>query len=255
MTGSAGFGGDGAARRPGRRRRPTPADAHLLTGAHALHALPEVERAAFERHLRSCPECRREVHEFAGAAGRLAAAETAPAPLRLRAAVLAEIATTARRPAPGRWRPGVRWGGSVLAAAVVVALVLHPTAPRPGPVAAPDERTAVSVVLEAPDATSVSSTPAPGVAGSTLVLVSRSRAQVAVLAAGLPALDGAHVYQVWLIGPGGARSAGLLRPGVAGRMRPLLAPLPPDTNRVGITVEPAGGSPGPTTPATTMIPL
>jgi hypothetical protein len=37
--------------------------------------------------------------------------------------------------------------------------------------------------------------------------------------------------------------------------RMLVADLPPDVDRIGITVEPAGGSAGPTTPAVTRISL
>jgi hypothetical protein len=74
-----------------------------------------------------------------------------------------------------------------------------------------------------------------------------------LLASGLPALDAAHVYQVWLIGRGGAHSAGLMTAEPAQRM--LVTELPPGTDRIGITVEPAGGSPGPTTPAVTRISL
>ncbi|WP_047470085.1 RskA family anti-sigma factor, partial [Streptomyces sp. M10] len=32
----------------------TTAELHTLTGAYALHALPEEERAAFDRHLADC---------------------------------------------------------------------------------------------------------------------------------------------------------------------------------------------------------
>ena len=39
-------------------------DPHLLTGAYALDALDDVERAGVERHLRGCAECAAEVAEF-----------------------------------------------------------------------------------------------------------------------------------------------------------------------------------------------
>ncbi|MYS39774.1 anti-sigma factor, partial [Streptomyces sp. SID5998] len=42
----------------------TTTDLHALTGAYALHALPDDERAAFERHLTGCSSCAREVAEF-----------------------------------------------------------------------------------------------------------------------------------------------------------------------------------------------
>ena len=36
-------------------------DVHALSGAYAVDALDDIERAAFERHLAACAECRAEV--------------------------------------------------------------------------------------------------------------------------------------------------------------------------------------------------
>jgi anti-sigma-K factor RskA len=109
----------------------------------------------------------------------------------------------------------------------------------------------VDSVLSAPDASAIQGTGQ----GSATLVVSRSRNQAVLLASGLPALDSGHAYQVWLIGTGGARSAGLMQPESPDRMRPMLAELAPGIDRIGITVEPAGGSGGPTNPAVSMIPL
>jgi anti-sigma-K factor RskA len=128
------------------------------------------------------------------------------------------------------------------AAAAAVVAVVFGVATTPAP---------VDSVLSAPDASAVQGV---GQGHATLV-VSRSRNQAVLLAADLPALDAGHVYQVWLIGTGGAHSAGLMQPESPGRMRPMLADLLPDVDRIGITVEPAGGSPGPTTPAVSRIDL
>ncbi|MER6796373.1 anti-sigma factor, partial [Amycolatopsis mediterranei] len=107
----------------------------------------------------------------------------------------------------------------------------------------------VDSVLGAPDASAIQGA---GQGHATLV-VSRSRNQAVLLASDLPALDAGHVYQVWLIGSRGARSAGLMTSEASQRM--LVAELPSDVDRIGITVEPAGGSAGPTTPAVTRISL
>lgn len=48
--------------------QPSPHDA---VGAYLLDALPEAERASFERHLATCPDCRREVAELAPVAALL----------------------------------------------------------------------------------------------------------------------------------------------------------------------------------------
>ena len=51
------------------------AELHTLTGAYALHALPEDERVAFERHLGACEACAQEVRELSATAARLGLAE------------------------------------------------------------------------------------------------------------------------------------------------------------------------------------
>ena len=36
-------------------------DVHALSGAYTVDAVDDIERARFEQHLRSCPDCRMEV--------------------------------------------------------------------------------------------------------------------------------------------------------------------------------------------------
>lgn len=223
------------------------AELHTLTGAYALDALSDVERAGFERHLGECPACRQEVAELRATGARLGAADSVTPPAELRLLVLADVARTRQLPP----RIPVQRGGEVkrgkvfrlrvalagAAAAALVAVgvgVVTSTPPAP-----------VDSVLSAPDASAIQGT---GEGHATLV-VSRSRNQAVLLASDLPALDAGHVYQVWLIRAGEAHSAGILQP------RMLMSDIPPGTDRIGITVEPAGGSAGPTTPAVTRISL
>lgn len=42
-----------------------------LAALHAAGAMPEAEREAFEAHLRTCPRCRAEVEQYAGAVAHL----------------------------------------------------------------------------------------------------------------------------------------------------------------------------------------
>ncbi|OXM67585.1 anti-sigma factor [Amycolatopsis vastitatis] len=223
------------------------AELHTLTGAYALDAVSDVDRAEFERHLGECAACRREVAELRATGAWLAAAVAADPPPGLKLLVLADVARTRqlppRVPVVRRLSRAKTWHlrAALLgaAAAAVVAVVLGvATAPAP-----------VDSVLAAPDAAAMQGV---GQGHATLV-VSRGRHQAVLLASDLPALDAGHVYQVWLIGTGGARSAGLMAPEASQRM--LVAELPPDVDRIGITVEPAGGSPGPTSPAVTRIDL
>jgi anti-sigma-K factor RskA len=223
------------------------AELHTLTGAYALDAVSEGERAEFERHLGACAACRQEVAELRATGARLGVAAAVDPPPSLKLLVLADVARTrqlppkvpvARRLSRAKtWQLRVSLFG---AAAAATAAVVFGVATTPAP---------VDSVLSAPDASAVQGV---GEGHATLV-VSRTRHQAVLLASAMPALDTGHVYQVWLIGSGGARSAGLMTPEASQRM--LVADLPPDVDRIGITVEPAGGSAGPTTPAVTRISL
>ena len=73
-------------------------DIHALSGAYAVDALDDVERARFERHLAGCSACQAEVESLVAAASELSVpTETAPPP-SLRAKVLVDISTV--RPLP-----------------------------------------------------------------------------------------------------------------------------------------------------------
>ncbi|CAN7597375.1 anti-sigma factor [Terrabacter sp. LjRoot27] len=73
-------------------------DIHALSGAYAVDALDEVERARFERHLAGCTACQAEVESLVAAASELSVLTEVAPPASLRAKVLAEIATV--RPLP-----------------------------------------------------------------------------------------------------------------------------------------------------------
>jgi len=73
-------------------------DIHALSGAYAVDALDDVERARFERHLAGCTACQAEVESLVAAASELSVLTEAASPASLRAKVLAEIATV--RPLP-----------------------------------------------------------------------------------------------------------------------------------------------------------
>ncbi|WP_370967521.1 anti-sigma factor domain-containing protein [Amycolatopsis sp. cg9] len=229
------------------------AELHTLTGAYALDAVSDVDRAEFERHLGECPACRQEVDELRATGARLGVAAGVTPPPELKLVVLADVARTRQLPPrvpvvrklsrAKTWQLRIALFGAAAAAVVAVVVAGVQTTTVPQQKADP--------VLAAPDATAIQGT---GEGSSTLV-VSRSRNQAVLLASGLPALDAAHVYQVWLIGKGGAHSAGLMQPESPDRMRPMATGLPAGVDRIGITVEPAGGSPGPTTPAVARIDL
>src|SRR6266568_4988363 len=78
--------------------------------------------------------------------------------------------------------------------------------------------------------------------------------RLAVLAAvasasGMASLPSSRVYQVWVMSPSGARSAGLMHGSS------LLASAVRPGDRIGITVEPAGGTARPTTAPVAVLPV
>ncbi|MDI2129723.1 anti-sigma factor [Yinghuangia seranimata] len=228
-------------------RRGDGEDVHALAGAYAVDALDDRERELVERHLEVCQACRDEVRELRETAARLAAATSVPPPDRLRERVLAEIGSVRQvppRPVPSRsvrgFSAATRLPWLAAAAMFVVAVVLGVML-----ASAHDQDTRadrIAAVVTAADARSVTAG-GPGDAHATVV-ASRGANGAVVLADGLPQAAPGHVYQVWFMADSGARSAGLLGSGGANR---LYAPGLGDASRIGVTLEPSGGSPAPTT--------
>jgi len=104
---------------------------------------------------------------------------------------------------------------------------------------------AIAAVLAAPDARIVTEATARG--GTATVVVSRAQQKIIFTTAGLPALPASQVYELWLIGPPRVRPAGLLPSPSAGKTAPLLASGLVAGDKVGVTVEPVGGTSVPTT--------
>ena len=105
----------------------------------------------------------------------------------------------------------------------------------------------IAALLTEPDARVASAATAAG--GSATVVASSRAAAVVFTSVGLPELPPASVYELWFIGTGGARPAGLVpaASGAGAATPPLRAPGLEPGDAVGVTVEPAGGSAAPTT--------
>ena len=268
-----------------------PDDSHVLSGAYVLDALSEPERDSFERHLQHCPLCADEVRGLRETAARLGLAKTLDPPPQLRSQVLAAAYRTRQLPPPvgdrigpdrrrtraeklfavrpGPGQPGAqreslrrplgrplvpRLAGALAAAAVVVVATLgisqSVTSHQPG--GAPAASAAISRVVTAPDARTETERTSAG--GTVTVVVSADRQAAVVSAAGMRSLPAAQTYQLWVMGPhGGARSAGLLSG--TGRTGPVLASGVEPGDRIGITVEPAGGTSSPTTTPVIAVPV
>ncbi len=248
-------------------------DPHGLTGAYALHALSDDERAAFERHLAGCDACAQENREFAATAARLGLAATVtPRPV-LRDQVLHRITTVRQVPPDGgavqrahrgvsgersRGRGLARWA---LAACVAVAAGLGGTAVwRHDQARDADERATraeqradeLAAVLAAPDARSRTARLAGGASGTLVVSANQDRA--VFLASGMSEPPHGHVYQLWFDDHGTMRSAGLMNPSRTSQAV-LMSGTVDDAAGIGITVEPTGGSRAPTTEPIAALPM
>jgi anti-sigma-K factor RskA len=84
---------------------------------------------------------------------------------------------------------------------------------------------------------------------ATIVMSARQRALV-FAAAGLRALPSSQCYELWLMGPGGDRPAGMLPDAQQGMTGPVIASGLTAGDHLGLTIEPAGGA---RHPNTTMI--
>ena len=221
---------------------------HALVGAYAVDALDDIERRRFEDHLAECESCARETRGLREAAAHLGSAAALPPPPRLRDKVMADVARV--RPLPPR-RSDVRgrrgptpWLFTLAAAACLMVVagflgVLTVRAQDRAERAEAANRQIIDV-LAAPDARPASGRASTG--GTGTVVVSRAKGKAVVVLAGVPRLPGSQTYELWLLGPSKPRPAGLLRePGT-----PVIATGLGDATQVGVTVEPAGGSPRPT---------
>ncbi|MDJ1642148.1 anti-sigma factor [Streptomyces pakalii] len=235
------------------------AELHTLTGAYALHALPESEQRAFERHLEDCEACTQEVRELSATAARLGLAVAEPSPRDLRERVLREI-TTVRQEAPahgrrertgGRGRTG-RWYGYALAACVAAAAAFGGVAVWQNQLAqdarqeanqAQRQNEQLAQVLSASDAKTSSSELTGGARGT--VVVSQSQNRAVFLASNMAPPPSGKVYQIWFNDEGTMRSAGLMDPKASDDAVLLNGPVD-QASGMGITVEPAGGSAEPT---------
>jgi hypothetical protein len=116
-----------------------------------------------------------------------------------------------------------------------------------------DERYEVLAdMLSAPDATILTQQLFGEASGS--VIVSRSENRAAFVASGLPPLPAGKVYELWFAEAGTLRPAALLAGRGEQQMRVLRGPVGAAT-AIGITVEPEGGSPRPTTKPLGSIPV
>ncbi len=233
-------------------------DLHVLTGSYALDALPDLERAEFERHLPHCPSCDAEVRGLRETAARLAMTRALQPPPGMEQRVLASAYRTRQLPplevdhqrrarvsrlfTGQRGRVPRRVAAFAAAASVAAAVALGVTqvSTQHQLESARASDAAISRVVTAPDARIETTGTRAG--GSVTVVASAALREAVVTATGMVSPPTGRVYQVWVMSPSGARSAGLM----AGSSTLLASAVVPG-DRIGITVEAAGGTSKPTT--------
>lgn len=236
------------------------ADIHTLTGAYAADALDDEERRFFERHLDDCGACAQEVAELQATTARLGAAVAVPPPPDLRARVLAEVERTRQdkpRMSPGRvGRPS--WTGRLAPVAAAFALLVVGAGAvvgyYQGQMGALEERQArVDEVMAAPDARMVESHGEDG--AMARAVVSPSMGEAVLVVDRMAPAPSEHTYELWLIDDDGATPAGMFDIGDTGRTTQLLSGDFDGAYAIGVTVEPMGGSPEPTSDPVMMLEL
>lgn len=232
-------------------------DLHTLTGAYAIDALDPDERAAFVAHLAGCESCAHEVTGLRATGAMLGLAVAAPPDEQFRRRLMAQVRSTRQEPpltaaggatanSAGTLRRGTRTTPRMwlaVAAALVVlagslgAVALHERQRAQSMQQAASE---VASVLAAPDARTVTATGEQG--SRARAIVSAAKGSAVFVGQTLPDVGAGRALQLWVLGDGLPRSVGLLSPGTAIVAHDVTPGL-----RLGVTVEPAGGSRQPTT--------
>jgi anti-sigma-K factor RskA len=258
---------------------------HGLAAAHALDAVDDEERAAYERALADSPDLRDEADRYAETAAQLAAlAEPVAPPPALRQRLMSQLdefpqqatdvpaparpidsapsvptsppaATTPPGPrsesAPGpveraarrRWfeRPGALIAGAAAAILLIACTIVGVNWGGPNGWGAQREMAAIA---SAPDVESTTHEVAGG--GEVTLFWSADEGRSAVVVEGLADVGADSTYELWYIDDSGAASAGTFDVSGGETWRVLDGQFAPGV-AVGVTVEPAGGSPQPTT--------
>ena len=240
---------------------------HALSGAYAVDALDAAERVRFEAHLRTCADCRAEVDELREAAALLGLDDEVAPPPALRDDVLAGIERIRPLPPLTRQEPG---GATVLplrrrlplgrrmpllvaaAAAVVLLLGAGLAVVRPWTDDRSAAPTAAERILAAADATRVEKSFPDG--SRATVVLSRSQGKALIRTRGMAPAPSGKVYELWLQTPAGAMVPAGLMPDRPDTTYVLNGDASQATG-VGITVEPDGGSPQPTSPPLALFDL
>lgn len=267
---------------------------YLLTGAYALNSLGDSERAAVERHALRTQSSLEEIRGLSETAAMLAYGTPAVVPPpELKNSIMAAIRTTPQlpadaviqdlasarrrreagsgrsgRPAAGAARDSgrtvpTRWLGAAAAVFLItsaslggwaVGLQNEKNEAQARLAAAEEQQTAVLQLFAAPDSR-VRPVEMPD--GSVVTIAHSTAAdRAAVITHNLPPLPEGQTYELWYVTASNEMTpAGFIPAGSAGTTWTLMQGDLSGHTHVGITVEPAGGSPQPTSDPIMVEPL
>jgi anti-sigma-K factor RskA len=211
--------------------------------AYALGCLEAEEEKAVREHLAGCQECRQELESFRGVSDRLSlAVPMAEPPRRLEGRIMRSIddSLAGRKASPRRLQfrhPALAAAAAVFIVALAVGNILQLAKAPPAQPQARPGRLMTAVIIGTGEAKE---------AYGTIVLDPQDNKGVLAVN-GLPTLDAAHQYQLWLIKDGRIRSGGVFSVDAEG-YGSLLLTVPSDFRdfrSFGISIEPLGGSQAP----------
>lgn len=237
---------------------------------YSLGTLPSEERAALEKHLEECRDCRNELQQLQGDMALLALSAGGPKPpQRARQRLMSAVAREPRRQAVQQRS----WWAAVVPYSIAVVMVLvavffwHENEALRREIADRGARSnqqqaqlqqarEILSTLVAPDSmrvTLVAATAKPQPQGKAIYV--RNRGSLIFLASNLAPLPPLRAYELWLIPTSGAPiPAGVFKPDAHGSATLVNPPLPSGTEAkaFAITVEPESGSSAPTMPIVMM---
>jgi anti-sigma-K factor RskA len=211
--------------------------------AYALGALDQDEAAGVSRHLADCALCRAELRAYETVVEVLPSAAPAASPShevksRLMARIggqrAAPAAVLSRRERLRRWgqRPTPAWQLGLVSVLLVIVVALFLLTGLGGQ----DDFSQIALAA---------TENAPGAAG--ILIISGDGEYGSLIVQRLPVLNPDQQYQLWLIDDGQRTSGGVFSVHHGYAAIEIYAPRPLSSYQAfGITVEPAGGSPGPT---------
>lgn len=223
--------------------------------AYILNALEADEARSVEAHLRSCAECQKVLEQYQAIGDGLAMTVTPRnPPPRVRARLIAQLA--ARKPIKADSTRRVSIWQTLTGLALAISLAINAftlwqlTQVQRQQITLQEQlranQRAMSVVAyPGGRALPIKSDQVSG----TLVMNAEIKSGVLIVH-GLASLEPSRVYQAWLIKPDGGRiSAGVFQAESGVTVFVIASPDPlSEFIGVGVTVEPAGGSPAPTGP-------